>query len=249
MVANPFSWSTTNASNSTVEAISVAEGMVPAGVNNALRGIMVGVKEMLDLTCGAKTTGGSATEMTITTGLSLSAYAAGQAFLVESGFTTTGALTLNVDAIAAKAVTTGDGAALTRGSMTVGGMYLLAYESDGDDFILMNPDASGHPGSATVWAHTSMSGSTSTLREDYNVSSSTDQGTGIQRFTYDTVFNSVYYSCQGVSGLVDTTIDNSNDGRITSMGTRTTAYCELQCYQGSNYKDPDSYHFAAMGDI
>jgi hypothetical protein len=248
MVANPFSWSTTNSSNATVEAISIAEGMPSPDINNALRGVMVGVKEALDLRTGAKTTGGSATVMTLTTGVSLPAYAAGQAFLVESGFTTTGALTLDVDTVGARDVTTGDGAALVKGSMTAGGMYLLAYESDGDDFILMNPDAASFPGASKAWCHVSMSGSFKTDRDSFNVSSSTDNAKGKLTINYTTAFNSVYYAIGAITGLVDTSIDESSDGRHTALGNRAVGSCQIQCFRSDDYKDPDSYHFVARGN-
>ena len=139
MAVNPVGWSTTAASNTTVGGVSIAEGCSPANLNNGMRAIMAGVKETLDVLMGAKTTGGTANAQTLTTGLSLSAYAAGQAFVFKAGATNTGATTLVLDSLAAKAVTTNDGSALAGGDITLGGFYFVAYESGSDDFHLLNP--------------------------------------------------------------------------------------------------------------
>lgn len=141
MAVNPLGWSTTAGSNTTVGGVSIAEGMSPSGVNNGMRAIMAGVKEALDVIGGAKTTGGSADAQTLTTGMSLSAYAAGQAFLFEAGFTNTGAATLNVDAIGAKNITRSDDTDLAAGDIVAGGHYLVAYEAGQDEFNLLNPSA------------------------------------------------------------------------------------------------------------
>src|SRR3990167_681898 len=139
MAVNPVGWSITAASNTTVGGVNIAEGTSPANLNNGMRAIMAGVKEALDVLMGAKTTGGTADAQTLTTGLSLSAYAAGQAFVFEAGATNTGATTLAVYGLAAKAVTTNNGSALAGGDITSGGFYFVAYESGSDDFHLLNP--------------------------------------------------------------------------------------------------------------
>lgn len=139
MAVTPTGWSTTAGSNTSVGGVSIAEGMSPSGVNNAMRAMMAGVKEALDVLGGAKTLGGSADTYTLTSGYALSAYAAGQVFLVEVNATNTGASTIDIDSVGAKAITRVDGSALRAGDMVAGGFSLLAYESGGDDFCLLNP--------------------------------------------------------------------------------------------------------------
>jgi len=142
MAVNPLGWSTTPGSNTTIGGVSVAEACDAANLNNGIRAVAAGVKELANILTGAKTSTGTDT-VALTSGLSLSAYAAGQAFLFEAGGTNTGATTLNVDSIGAKAITRNGGAALSAGDITAGGFYLVAYESDTDDFHLLNPGTGG----------------------------------------------------------------------------------------------------------
>ncbi len=68
----------TNAtSNSNFAGANIAENCAMANLNNAIRSVMVGVKEALDVLGGGKTTAGSSGTYTLTSGMSLSAYAAG----------------------------------------------------------------------------------------------------------------------------------------------------------------------------
>lgn len=140
MAVNPTGWSTTEGSNTTVSAVSIAEGMQPSGVNNAMRAIMAGVKEYILANGGSITTGGSADAQTLTTGMSLSAYAAGQSWLFEAGYTNTGTATLNVDSIGAKTMAKNDGSqtALGAGDITAGAFYHAVYDSGADKIIITN---------------------------------------------------------------------------------------------------------------
>lgn len=140
MAVNPIGWSTTEGSNTTVSAVSIAEGMQPAGVNNAMRAIMAGVKEYILANGGSITTGGSADAQTLTTGMSLSAYAAGQSWLFEAGYTNTGTATLNVDSIGAKTMAKNDGSQsnLGAGDITAGAFYHAVYDSGADKIIIAN---------------------------------------------------------------------------------------------------------------
>ena len=138
MAVNPTSWSTTPGSNTTVDSISIAEGMQPAGVNNAMRSMMAGTKELIDLISGAKTTGGSANAQTLTSGMGLSAYAAGIPIVFEAGFSNSGAATLNVDGVGAKAMVTNAGSALSSGDIVAGSYYFTVYDADNDRFPILN---------------------------------------------------------------------------------------------------------------
>lgn len=140
MAVNPYSWSVTEGSNTIVSAVSIAEGMQPSGLNNAMRAIMAGIAEFLDAISGAKTSAGTADAQTLTTGLALSSLSAGTllAFKAGSGLTNTGAMTLAVDSISATAVKRNDGSTdVAAGDVTAGGIYLVA--TDGTYWLLLNP--------------------------------------------------------------------------------------------------------------
>lgn len=138
-------WSTTAGSNTDVDGTSIAEGMDPGLVNNAMRAIMANVAAYIALCGGAKVSGGTADVQTLTSGLSLTAYQQGLmiAFEAGSGLTNTGAMTMNVDSIAAKSVKMLNGSDPPAGAVTAGGIYLLAYESGADVLLLLTPNIAG----------------------------------------------------------------------------------------------------------
>jgi len=121
-----YNWSTTPASNATVGNIDWAEGMAPSQVNNSARQQMADVAAWRDFLSGAKTTSGTDT-ITLTSGMTITAYAAGQMFVAKLGGTNTGAATLNVDSLGAKAVEI-NGAAVSAGALVSGKYYLFIYD-------------------------------------------------------------------------------------------------------------------------
>ena len=70
---------------------------------------------------------------------SLTAYTAGQIFSFVVGTTNTGAVTLNIDGLGAKAVTRTGAIALVAGAMVTGQVALVEY--DGTRFQLLDPNA------------------------------------------------------------------------------------------------------------
>lgn len=144
MTVNATGWSTTPGNNTTIDSISTAENvMTVAAVNNAIRSLMAGTKEALDLMMGAKTTAGSSNAYTLTTGLGLASYAAGQGGMFKASFTNTGSATLNVDSIGAKTFNKPDAVSalttLAAGDIVSGGIYAWAYQAGDDKIILLNP--------------------------------------------------------------------------------------------------------------
>lgn len=94
----------------------------------------------LDAMAGALATGGSSNAYTLTTGLSLSALAAGQRFLVAWSHTNTGAATLNVDSLGAKTIKRRDGATnVASGDLVEDAYGVVVY--DGTNFVHVGPCA------------------------------------------------------------------------------------------------------------
>jgi hypothetical protein len=77
--------------------------------------------------------------LTGTVSPSLTAYTAGQIFSFVVGTTNTGAVTLNIDGLGAKAVTRTGAIALVAGGMVTGQVALVEY--DGTRFQLLDPNA------------------------------------------------------------------------------------------------------------
>ena len=157
-----YDWSTTAGSNTTVAGVSIAEGMSPAGVNNAIRGQMADLKKwQLDIG-GSLVSGGSANAQTLTTLSAPAAYADGMLFTFVAGFSNSGAATLNVNAVGAKAIrkhNRGDSAdvALVSGDIRASGVYMVAYDESANTaagaWILLNP-ATISLDEANTWSDT-----------------------------------------------------------------------------------------------
>ena len=80
--------------------------------------------------------GGAANVHTLTLSPAITSYATGQAFTFESGFLSTGAVTMNVNSVGAKAIQASQ-QACTGGELLAGDVYTIVY--DGTAFQLINP--------------------------------------------------------------------------------------------------------------
>lgn len=143
MVGVMKSWSVTAASNASADSnINWAEGQSPPSLNNSARAEMAAIKAWANQITAAKTTGGSSNAYTFTSdaaGAISTSYAAGMAFMFKANHTNSGAATLNVDGVGAKAIKKGGAqAALVANDIVSGGIYLVAYEASGDCFLLLN---------------------------------------------------------------------------------------------------------------
>lgn len=139
-----YGYSTTAASNTSAGGVSTAEGMNPGLVNNAMRGIMAEIAEFRNDISGSATTGGSANAQTLTTSSTVTAYSDGQKFSFVAGYTNTGATTLNVDSVGAKAIRKADDQALIGNEIKAGGHYVVQYDASANSaagaWLLLNPE-------------------------------------------------------------------------------------------------------------
>lgn len=92
--------------------------------------------DWLDQLLGAITTAGGTTAYTLTTSSGLDAYVSGMAFNIRINATNTGASTLNVDGLGAKAIVTNANAALIAGDLQSGSYYRVSY--DGTSFRVVD---------------------------------------------------------------------------------------------------------------
>ena len=131
----------TNVGNATVRAMYAALGQVQDNVAQYLTSV-------------------SGTDViTATASYGMTSYVTGQRFSFIAAGTNTGATTLNINAIGAKAVTKNGSTALVAGEITSGNVYEVVY--DGTEFQLVNPNSLSSLGS---WAIT---GSGTTLYFSY----------------------------------------------------------------------------------
>lgn len=135
-------YSTTPGSNTTLNGIGVSDSSPPDTVDNMVRQLMADIRDAFDDIGGAATSAGTDT-VTLTTGQTLTAYADGYRLTFIAGGTNTGATTLNVDSVGAKAVVKGDGSAtaLAAGDITAGMPVDVVYDASvgSGSWLLMNP--------------------------------------------------------------------------------------------------------------
>lgn len=129
-------WSQTAASNNSASPDGFPEGMAPSGVNDSAREVMAAIAKYRADTDGVNTTTGSSNAYVLAASRTMTAYAQGDLFTFKANFTNTGAATLNVDTLGAKAIQSHT-AALVGGEIVSDGVYTVVY--DGTQFQLINP--------------------------------------------------------------------------------------------------------------
>lgn len=127
----------TEASSSATGGVNTAEGQDPSTVNDGLRQFKQLVAAFIDDLGAVNTVGGTGDAVTVTLGQvgganSISAYATGQLFRFIAGAANTGAATMNVNSIGAKAIrkiSGGSDVALAAGDIAAGETYTVIYRS------------------------------------------------------------------------------------------------------------------------
>lgn len=150
MAGNIYQWSTTAASNGTADAdVPWPEGMARRQVNNSARGLMGRVAEILGDMGGALSAGGTANGLTVTANSAFTTYENGRIVAFRATADNSGAATLSVNAIGAKAIrkmdSTGD-VALAAGDIKNTGLYVAQYSAAlngaAGAWLLVNPTLS-----------------------------------------------------------------------------------------------------------
>ena len=146
-------YSVTADDNDSASPNGMPEGMAPSGVNNSWRESFARVKRWYEDVSAAKTTTGSSNAYVLAAARVVTAYAAGDSYMIKANHTCTSAgSTLNIDSVGAKSIVTPAGAALGAGDITSGGIYIVAYEASADKFMLL---AGGSTFSGDITAKTS----------------------------------------------------------------------------------------------
>lgn len=169
MGATLYDMSTTASDNTAFDSISQAEGSYPSAVNNMFRAKDAALARYIgDL--GAKTALTGTNDVTITLLSGITAYADGQLFRAAAANTNTGAMTLDVNSIGAKAVkkfANGAEAALAAGDIQANGIYEFIYSSAAASgagaWIVTNPSFSGQ----LVFPATQNASSNANTLDDY----------------------------------------------------------------------------------
>jgi hypothetical protein len=130
MAANIYDWSLTAGSNATADSgINWSEGQLPSTVNDSARVMMERIREWIT-DQGALTASGTDT-ITVTANSAFSAYATGMVLSFKAANSNTGAATLNVNGVGAKAIrkVTSVEEALAAGDIADDGIYVVRYDA------------------------------------------------------------------------------------------------------------------------
>lgn len=159
-------WSRTAADNDDADGdIAIGPTSSVRGGDDAIRGVMQKDAIYLADTNGSRSTAGSSNTYTYasagasaTPSDGFSAYATGDVLILQANHANTGAATLNVDSVGAKAIRkyeSGSEAALASGDIAANSLIHLIYDADANSsagaWILMNPAAATTVGQHTIW--------------------------------------------------------------------------------------------------
>jgi hypothetical protein len=232
--ASIFDWSKAAGSNTTLEGISWAEGMSPAGVNNGIRAIAAALKKWQEDVGGGLNAGGTADALTLTTNSTLASYADGQRLAFVAASSNSGAATLNVDGIGARAIrkvtlsSTND-AALAANDIRANGHYVVQYDASANAaagaWILLNPapaavgtDVQAFDTDLSTWAGTTPGAGVATwlaTPSSANLASAVTDETGSGALVFGTA---PQISTIELGHASDTTIARASAGEVTIEG-------------------------------
>jgi hypothetical protein len=133
-------WKTTAADNNSAPPDGWPEGQAAASVNNCARQMMadivrefqVNAVRVLASVAGTNTITGSMTP-------DLTSYSGGMMVIFTPANNSTGAATLNIDGLGARALVKGDRTALESGDLQASSTHFAIYDSVNSEFVVLNP--------------------------------------------------------------------------------------------------------------
>lgn len=206
-----WKWSTSAGSNGNIDStINFSEGQAPSTLNDSNRAMMAAIRKYAnDISGGMITSTGSANTYAVSTAQGLTSLTDGFQLAFKANVANTGASTINVDSLGARALRSVSGANLTAGEITAGSVYTIVYESSGNEWLI-------HGGLRT----TSSGGSTPTFSSfgttwvNLADASAAKSNLGLGTAALETL---------GTSGTVVGRLDgnNTHSGNLTFSGTNT----------------------------
>lgn len=131
-MANISQFSTAAASNNDPSPDGAPEGMAPSGVNDTIRENMAALARWYSDTDGTLVTTGSANVYALTTNNAHAALADQSMIILRANVTNTGASTLNVDTLGAKAIKINHDEDVASGDIEANGIYIAVYNANDD---------------------------------------------------------------------------------------------------------------------
>lgn len=129
MADNEFEYDTTAGNNTDLDGETVGDTTRIAKVDNLIQHLMANRAAALDDLAGVNTVGGTADAITITTAQTYASLATGLVVAFKAGSANTGAATVNVDSLGAKAIRRQGDTALEASDILANGRYWLVYDA------------------------------------------------------------------------------------------------------------------------
>ncbi len=136
-MSNVSQWDNSAANNNSAPPNGWPEGQAPSTVNDCAREVMAAVSRWFDDTKGELVTGGTGNAYTLATNNANAALADQGMLVFRCNRANTGAATLNVDTLGAKAIELGNGA-LAAGMLQADVIYTVVYNATADTYDLVN---------------------------------------------------------------------------------------------------------------
>jgi hypothetical protein len=138
------SWAESDAGNTATPPNGWPENQAPSTVNDCARMMMGAIKRFWTRVNPVAASGGAANAYTLTPGVALPAYVTGEVYSFRANHANTGAATLNISGLGAKAIkryASGAKADLAAGELQSGQPVQVCY--DGTDMVLHSPSGAG----------------------------------------------------------------------------------------------------------
>ena len=136
-MSNISQWSTSAASNNSAPPNGAPEGMAPSTVNDVIREVMAAVSRWYEDAQGGLVSSGTGAAYTLTSNSTHAALADQSVLVFRAHLANTGAATLNVDSLGAKAIQSG-GAAIAANHIILDSLIAVAYNANNDTYDLLN---------------------------------------------------------------------------------------------------------------
>ena len=160
------------------------------------------------------------------------AYTDGMGIVVKINAANTGASTINVNGLGAKAVVDGKGNALTTGKLRLNGTYSLKYNTTSGNFILQGSDSSGNATPADLLA-----GKTASTDAGDIVGSMNNIGAGSRPATVTRTGNTLQFS-PDIDGYINTSgklISTDNDWIEANIVSGKSIFGKVGSFAGKRW--------------
>lgn len=211
--------STTAASNTDFRGQSIQGSASVSTIDSMLQNLAAMLARFYDDIGATGTVAGTGDAITLTSGSAFGSLANGNVVSFKAGASNTGAATINVDALGAKAVRRQGDTDLSANDIVASGIYLLrydtAYNSGAGAWVLLNPSAT------TLSAATTTEQLTGTDASKYatpdSISALWEKGADVAASSIISLGEGGYFHITGTTAITDIDFATPKDGRMAML--------------------------------